>query len=212
MANSVSRQQRKAEHQKKTAELRAKLIEERQKVALASEQAGALALATTTLKSASPRLLGKEKEIKQELPSDDLFSPENLKAAAKATAAAQARLRTQEKAVPFKALLPKIADASVAPTHLRLPQPDPTPLTGEGIVKMSLDETKKLITQRPETTAAWNADYPDIKLWLELTGYHNVEYRNSSVAAYKRQQLETQAADIRDRLQELQKEEAAVGI
>ena len=55
-----------------------------------------------------------------------------------------------------------------------------------------------------------DAYYADLPIWLEMTGYHDVEYRGSKLQTYKeRKELEQQAAKIQERLAKLQTEEQA---
>lgn len=50
--------------------------------------------------------------------------------------------------------------------------------------------------------------YADLPAWLEVTGYHDVEYRNSKLRTYKaRVQLEKEQARIQEALEKLRQEE-----
>ncbi|KAK5741663.1 hypothetical protein LTR17_003869 [Elasticomyces elasticus] len=50
--------------------------------------------------------------------------------------------------------------------------------------------------------------YADLAAWLEFTGYHNVEYRNSKLQKHKeRKALEAEAAKIQEQLDRLRREE-----
>lgn len=60
---------------------------------------------------------------------------------------------------------------------------------------------------RSETNLS-DAHYADLPAWLEITGYHDVEFRNARLAAYKeRKALEEEAARIAKRLEELRQRE-----
>jgi len=51
---------------------------------------------------------------------------------------------------------------------------------------------------------AADGDYADLQLWLEVTGYHDMEYRTHRIQTFReRQRLEAEAARISSRLQEL---------
>lgn len=57
--------------------------------------------------------------------------------------------------------------------------------------------------QHPQTNLS-DAYYVDLPAWLEMTGYHDVEFRNSKLSAYKeRKSLEEEAARIAERLEKL---------
>lgn len=52
--------------------------------------------------------------------------------------------------------------------------------------------------------------YDDLAVWLEFTGYHDVQFRNSKLSTYKqRRELEQQAAQIAQKLEELKQVEKA---
>lgn len=56
---------------------------------------------------------------------------------------------------------------------------------------------------RPQTNLS-DAYYADLPAWLEMTGYHDVEFRDSKLSAYKeRKSLEEEAARIAERLEKL---------
>lgn len=53
-----------------------------------------------------------------------------------------------------------------------------------------------------------DAYYADLPAWLEMTGYHDAEYRNSTLRTYKaRIELEKQQALIQEELERLRKQE-----
>ena len=71
----------------------------------------------------------------------------------------------------------------------------PTPVAG------GFGRTAKLLDE----------DQADLQLWLEVTGYHDKEYRTSKLHAFReRQTLEAEAARISSRLQELKQNEVQV--
>lgn len=52
--------------------------------------------------------------------------------------------------------------------------------------------------------------YDDLPIWLEFTGYHDVQFRNSKLSTYKaRRELEQEAARIAQKLEELKQAERA---
>ena len=55
-----------------------------------------------------------------------------------------------------------------------------------------------------------DAYYTDLAAWLEMTGYHDVEYRNARLRTHKqRQKLEEEAARIAEKLERLKQAEQA---
>jgi hypothetical protein len=52
--------------------------------------------------------------------------------------------------------------------------------------------------------------YDDLSVWLEFTGYHDVQFRNSKLSTYKeRRELEQEAARIAQKLEQLKQAERA---
>ena len=52
--------------------------------------------------------------------------------------------------------------------------------------------------------------YDDLPVWLEFTGYHDVQFRNSKLSTYKeRRELEQEAARIAQKLEQLKQAERA---
>lgn len=52
--------------------------------------------------------------------------------------------------------------------------------------------------------------YDDLNIWLEFTGYHDVQFRNSKLSTYKeRRELEQEAARIAEKLEKLKQAERA---
>ncbi|KAF2215443.1 hypothetical protein CERZMDRAFT_82450 [Cercospora zeae-maydis SCOH1-5] len=69
--------------------------------------------------------------------------------------------------------------------------------------------------EHPTTDASPSTDlagsyYTDLAAWLDMTGYHDVEYRNSRLRTYKeRKALEKEAARIAEKLEKLRQAEQA---
>ncbi|CAK4032416.1 Zinc finger CCCH domain-containing 45 [Lecanosticta acicola] len=75
----------------------------------------------------------------------------------------------------------------------------------------SVPETPKNPTQNPtRPTNLSNTYYADLPAWLEITGYHDVEYRTSKLRTYRaRIELEKEQVRIQEQLEKLRQEEQA---
>lgn len=63
-------------------------------------------------------------------------------------------------------------------------------------------------TDRPRVADLADVYYTDLVAWLEMTGYHDVEYRESKLRTYKeRRALEDEAARIAEKLEKLRQAE-----
>jgi hypothetical protein len=65
-------------------------------------------------------------------------------------------------------------------------------------------------TSDMEVDAVPDPYYDDLPVWLEFTGYHDVQFRNSKLSTYKeRRELEQEAARIAQKLEQLKQAERA---
>jgi hypothetical protein len=93
--------------------------------------------------------------------------------------------------------------------HTRIPQ------NGVGATHASLASrqphqppTKHPLPNRPTNLS--DSYYADLAIWLELTGFHDVNFRNAKLRTYKeRKSLEEEAARIQERLEKLRRDEQA---
>ncbi|KXT00463.1 hypothetical protein AC578_1939 [Pseudocercospora eumusae] len=80
-------------------------------------------------------------------------------------------------------------------------------VTAEEAVKAEhppTSETSRPAQQQQRSTNLSDSYYADLPAWLELTGYHDVDFRNNKLRTYKeRRTLEEEAARIAERLEKL---------
>lgn len=201
----------KAENEMRTAELRAKLLD---------RPNTAFRRANATASDNPPNMQqydGTDREARQpNLPSDDLFSPQNMLAAVKGSVRAQAE--HPEKGVQLAKAAPTNVKAVVAPTPSKVNAAVARRQSGIVTIRPVKEERKNSIQEPMEELTQQvkslkkpiDLNNPDVNLWLEITGYHDVEFRNGKLASYKeRQQLEREAAKIDARIQKLNDQEAA---
>ncbi|KAK5174017.1 uncharacterized protein LTR77_001097 [Saxophila tyrrhenica] len=86
-----------------------------------------------------------------------------------------------------------------------------SPVLSSKVDPPAADSTKASADTQPRrTNKVTDAYYADLAMWLEITGYHDVEYRNSKLSTFKeRKELEAEAARIQARLDKLQETEQA---
>ena len=197
--------QRKAENQRTAELLRAKLIAQRQNTPIRAIS-GSNTPAKTALASVEPKG-DVEKSEKEASSSIDIFGLETLfaegKAAAEAKVAAQAKLKADAAAATA---LPEQMEASN--TNGQAPQTEPNQLqSGE----QTQPPQTNMTPEQPQLPTTLTDDYyADLPIWLEMTAYHDVEYRNSKLRTHKeRKALEEEAARIQERLEKLRQAEQA---
>ena len=141
-----------------------------------------------------------KKEEQNHASSNDMFGIEVLLAEGKA--AAQAKLKEPAVAVgQVQSTDTKRETTGLGPPTVQrqqsVPSTQQSELNNQGLQELST----KLI----------DVDYSDVLIWLEYTGYHDVEYRNAKLATYKeRRLLEEEAARIQARLDKLKEDEKAI--
>lgn len=100
---------------------------------------------------------------------------------------------SMSKAVPESQPTPLRVHTATRPAE---PSNQPTPLKVQ-------TATRPAEPSRPQTNLS-DAYYADLPAWLEMTGFHDVEFRDSKLVAYKeRKSLEEEAARIAERLEKL---------
>ncbi|EME45627.1 hypothetical protein DOTSEDRAFT_52853 [Dothistroma septosporum NZE10] len=79
----------------------------------------------------------------------------------------------------------------------------------QGKQPLSLPEPTPRVAQPPQRTANLSDEYyADLPAWLDMTGYHSVDFRNSKLSVYKqRRELERQAADIAEQIEKIKQKE-----
>ncbi len=211
---------KKVENQLKAEQLRAKLMAQRQNTPLKQQSR-----ANTPSKSSSvapvpqsaPQQKSKQIEAKeQQQPPEDVYGIADLLAEGKAAAdkAAAARkmqqqpAKMQESSQPPKIDVPTKIVEPVQTQQQDMPPPNKTqPRTAVSAAESRTAPAGPRPTRPNKVTDAYYADLP---IWLEITGYHDVEFRTSKLRTFKeRQSLEAEAARIQERLDKLHDDEQA---
>ncbi|KAK5682733.1 hypothetical protein LTS10_005863 [Elasticomyces elasticus] len=109
---------------------------------------------------------------------------------------------------PVNNVKPVNARPTPPPTNVKpvaAPKPVETPKApARSLMRPSVVPTEKV--QHPQHLT--DVYYADLAAWLEFTGYHDVEYRNSKLQKHKeRKALEAEAAKIQEQLDRLRREE-----
>ncbi|PPJ50247.1 hypothetical protein CBER1_04874 [Cercospora berteroae] len=215
-AISQSDAAKKLENQKRAEILRAKLVAMRQNTPAKASSAAALAPANaasfnTPTKSSSklsptpiPQL---QQQTQEEIPEVKVDSDlEALLAAGKAQADAHIAATKQKEL--------KTGAAEGKDQH----QTSTDNGSGRDSATARVEATEQLAGHHttgsststvPQTNLA-DSYYTDLAAWLDMTGYHDVEYRNSKLRTYKeRKALEAEAARIAEKLEKLREAEQA---
>ena len=200
-------EQKQLENQRKTAELRAKLLAQRQ-----NTPGKSLSRANTPVKNAgmapTPKVeVDKSHNDQQDEPSSDMFGLEALLAEGKA--AAEANMKEQSTTSPATA--PQPEDELPAMNEQQTQATPPKEISDEPMQPPQLKKPAETGTEQPKwSTKLTDAYYADLPIWLEVTGYHDIEYRNSKLHTHKeRKALEEEAARIAERLEKLRQAEQA---
>ena len=193
----------KAENQRKAELLREKLMAKKQNTPVKT-----LSRPDTPSKSVAAPLPVKseidksEKPAEPSEPSSDAFGLEALLAEGQAAAEAKMKQVAETKA------------QQTAPTSNK----DPVQSKENGVDSKANKPTTQPTANKPQdspeepkwSTKLTDAYYADLSVWLEVTGYHDVEYRESKLRTYKeRKSLEQEAARIQERLEKLRQDEQA---
>ncbi|KXT11416.1 hypothetical protein AC579_9873 [Pseudocercospora musae] len=205
-------EERKAENQRQAELLRAKLIARRQNTPAkqtntSRQNTPSKTTAPPTDRQSSsvnmsshspePRAQGSKKELEQPtaVSSLELLIAEgkayaDAKTAALAAKLAPAEVNTTTNKESEQQLNGANAHKVTAQESIKAEQ-SPTPATSRP-------------TQQQRPTNLSDSYYADLPAWLELTGYHDADFRNSKLRTYKeRRSLEEEAAKIAERLEKL---------
>lgn len=199
-------EQRKLDMQKKAAELRARLIANRQSTPAKQGLSGASTPSKSQqIPEAKPESDSNQQSTspKQTAPSSDIFGLESLLAEGKA--AAEAKSKDDIEPLPQKEVTlvkdHEVDDVIAGAAEKGIEQIAFTPASD------APTNTNEKVTFPPNLTDDYYADLP---IWLEVTGYHDVDYRNFKLRTYKeRKALEEEAARIAERLEKLREDEQA---
>lgn len=206
--NAQTVEERKFENQKRAEQLRAKLLAKRANTPIRTNtpnkfipksEAGTTQEPGSKEKDADTTAVHGDHGEQQSEPSSDLFGIEALLREGKEAAEAKAKAEELAKVNSSLADAPstRAAEPELAPAHQQQ--------------QLEKDVT---LTQQPAFKApATNPDteyYSDLALWLEVTGYHDIDYRNSKLRTFKeRKALEEEAARIQEKLEQLRQVEQA---
>ena len=131
-----------------------------------------------------------------------------------ATAAALALAKIQESKRNSPSLVtPNISRELATRSRLRDAQQMPPP--ADPVIQLRFNRIDNQAQQsrpvQPKQAVDFTSPYyANLKPWLELTGYHNVEYRKSKLATHlERCELEQEAVRIANRLSKLQQDESS---
>lgn len=207
------------ENQKKAEFLRAKLLAKRQGTPVKQQQQNG---SNTPARDAKPGLGQESPALKIELKasSGDKLGLESLLAEGKAAAEAKDRQQAatggqQQQPEPTQnsrdAMPPPQSRAEVHAKENQVQKHKPVPAAPKQTPASSTEEQSKTKFNKPSPQQLITDDYyVDLPLWLEMTGFHDVDYRNSKLRTFKeRQSLEAEAAKIQERLEKLREDEQA---
>jgi len=210
----VSTEDRKAENQRKADLLRAKLMAKMHNTPRQSTPTKTLPKPDTPSKQPPVVLQQDTADAHQggaradNAPSSDALGLESLLAEGRAAAATK---NMQSQGRPTVKLPPAPA---VTQTH---PSGNTKPVAQ--LADTEETQQRPLPEKQPATAATTDNSnkpptklndpyYADLPAWLEVTGYHDVEYRNSKLRIRKEKRaLEEQAAQIAKRLEQMHEEE-----
>ena len=207
---------RKAENQRKAELLRAKLIAQRQNTPRQHTPMKATSRPDTPSKPPVVLQQGtanakQDGERVDNAPSSDALGLDALLAEGQAAAAAK---NVRPQAPP--AIKESPAQAAVETHPVEDSKPVALPADIKQTPQQPLPDNDKPLTANTDHSNKHPAEltdpyYDDLPAWLEMTGYHDVEYRNSKLQTYKeRRALEQEAARIAERLEKLREEEQAI--
>ena len=139
--------------------------------------------------------------------SSDFLGLETL--FAKGRAAAEAKMKEQAASIASPS---PAQEQKVPTTHEQPPQTkQQTPkLTEQTEPPQTNAPTQSEPAESTWSTKLTDAYYSDLSIWLEMTGYHDVEYRNSKLQTYKeRKALEAEMARLQERMNKLKEADQA---
>ena len=213
-ADDEAKEAQRVENERKAQALRARLIAQRQQNGTPIKAAANARVETPIPGSGLQQTAATAAAIKTPQSSDSLGLDSLLAEGMAAAAAAKAGpLALPEQVVsrhPQPQILPFEPTTNGQNNTNELPHPLPA---NSQIRKRSPPRFGPLADIAPSParpTGLSSAYYADLPAWLELTGYHDLLYRESKLSTYKeRKSLEDEAARIHARLEALKQEEAA---
>lgn len=215
--NHLTAEQRKIENQKKAEQLRAKLIANRRNTPNRSNTPNRITAKNETHHgNNSAKALGTTPAPSKTLvphksgSSSDVFGVNQLLQEGKAAAEAKAREEDMantnaESAMEGLAKDPHSSD--VQPTQPAETQSAVVHSQHSTNFESEIQSQQQQLHQLPDLATEY---YADLAIWLEVTGYHDIDYRNSKLRTYKeRKALEEEAARIQEKLEKLKEAEQA---
>ena len=191
--------QKKAEQQTKLEDLRKRLLAKR-----GNARSNTPSKTPINLKSPQQKMEQQEPDTATKSSADkrseqvDDFGIDTLLAEGKA--AAQAKTARENEAAALA--------ASPATTVQK-----PSAISGTSNMEVDPLPQKAADVEQENTAHPLNMSdpyYDDLPVWLEFTGYHDVQFRNSKLSTYReRRKLEQEAARIAQKLEELKQAERA---
>ncbi|KAK3724736.1 hypothetical protein LTR37_000784 [Vermiconidia calcicola] len=222
-ASTPTAEQKKAENQRKAERLRAKLMAQRQNTPSKTQSPRANTPVTTMSSAPAPEVKEpakneeneQQEQKQQDEPSSDFLGLESLLAEGMAAAAAEAQIKEQQNAAAAAAAAGFEQKAPTPPTTEQLPQQQQeqdaeVPTQPQQQAQEPVQQTDQSSQRTNGPAMLTDAYYADLSIWLEITGYHDVEYRNSKLHTFKeRKALEAEAARIQEQLEKLRQNEQA---
>lgn len=223
----TNEEQRKIEQQKQLEVLRKKLLEKRGGSARPDTPQKTL----VNLNAQTPQHRMEQQENKAaangaDQHGNDDFGIESLLAEGKAAAEAKVARDNQAAAAAMAATMDPIPftiiqhpPAAPAPSNMEVgivrpetAQKKPAEPTQSAVSspQKPADPKQSNTVSTPHPVNMSDPYYDDLSVWLEFTGYHDVQFRNSKLSTYKeRRELEQEAARIAQKLEALKQAERA---
>lgn len=208
-------EQRRQENQKRAEQLRARLIANRQNTPIRSNTPSnkIIPKSETPQENHMKQKMDNEVASKEEQsaeqqsePSSDFFGIEALLREGKEAADAKARAEDSAK-VAAGAPTDRLAEPVMAPIQQ---QEQSVPQEQQQANDKQNPAEAPQSNQTKTATHLETEYYADLAIWLEVTGYHDIDYRNSKLRTYKeRKALEEEAARIQEKLEKLKQTEQA---
>ncbi|KAK5111370.1 hypothetical protein LTR62_005210 [Meristemomyces frigidus] len=217
---TISPEEKKLQNQRTAQRLREQLLAKRQQTpmkaatsaveappkmkALEAQQNGTKAATPTPTHAQNSTYAGMvaHPQVAASAPVQDTFGLDSLIAEGQRAGEAKAKeLKTEGHAQQL--IMPTVMDK---PTNQQISAPAQPQPSSRDVVPPSATIT----VEQSHPQQLNNAYYTDLSAWLELTGYHDVEYRTSKLRTRReRQALEDEVARIQAKLEQLRQQEAA---
>lgn len=215
------------EDQKRTALLRATLIARRQNTPTRVPAARVATPSQSTSSGPSPPPMASTKPVpmKDEPTSDhDPLGLDSLLAEGRAAAEAKNTDDAARTILQVNGHSKPIAEPATSKTSPRISplaepvqqqphQPHPYPQQQQHTDQQSPTvqvTNQPVLTKQSDLKKLTDPYYTDLAVWLDMTGYHDVEFRTSKLSSYKeRKALEEEAVRIQRRLEKLRQDEEA---